>query len=798
MSGSGGFLADWTRGEKRFLAGAMLVALVLRYWHWSSFAPHAWFDFLGLDAKYYDEWAQRILREGLQGSDPYFMGPLYPHLLSGVYAMFGRSLDAVRHLQIGLSVATLPLLHALARAYGGRTLACVASGAAAVYGPFIYYSVSLLYPTLTIFLATALLLLLHESARRGSSRWAFGAGLVLGIYALGRGNIFLFAPIAFFWLITSWGAPFSPKWSRWRTGLRGGIPLAAGTIVAILPATIHNARAGDPTLLTTNGGLNFYIGNGPMASGGHETPVLYWEREDGTVETIVADLHQDVECRTEAEQALGRKLSYTEVSAFWFDQTVRYLARNPGMFFSRLLMKTVHFWSTYEIPQIEHFGYFRQFSTVLRGPALTFGLLGPLAVVGMALGLREWRRWLLLYLFVIGYSTSIVLFFVLARYRLPVLPALIPFAAMAAITLVDAGRRRRWGLAAGGAAGAIVVGWAMSANFYGVDETKGIAQIIYRHGIVEDSEENWAAAIEHYEEALRLKPGYDKAHLNLGIDLARLGRREEGLRHLEQAEEINPLYYRAPFNRGLLLEELGREAEAREAYARSVELEPNYLLGISALAELELLDGNLESARARFEGILAYDGRWEGRGHETARTRARRALTYLGWRDRLATSGQDVCFTASEAFRRVELARLRGRREQAFQLFRRYFEEGGACPEAYLALGRFLLERNEIDGGLDALERARAADPAFPSVHLELARVAASRRDPEEAIRLLERELTVSPDDPLPLLEMGLVHERLLEDPATAQTWYEKFRKAGGDPDRIEARRGTWRGPPSP
>ena len=30
-------------------------------------------------------------------------------------------------------------------------------------------------------------------------------------------------------------------------------------------------------------------------------------------------------------------------------------------------MKAVHFWSTYEIPQIEHFGYLRQYSGPLRG-----------------------------------------------------------------------------------------------------------------------------------------------------------------------------------------------------------------------------------------------------------------------------------------------------------------------------------------------------------------------------------------------------------------------------------------------
>jgi tetratricopeptide (TPR) repeat protein len=519
-------------------------------------APYPWFDFLGLDAKYYDEWAQRILREGLQAKD------------------------------LLLSTATVALAYLLARLWGGRRLAAVAAGMNAVYGPLIYYSVAILYPTVTVFLATSHLLLLYEAARRRSWGFAFAAGALLGIYALGRGNVLLFAPPAFFWLIAAWGDPVLPRLGRWRDGLAGGIALAAGTLLFILPATIHNARSGDAAFLTTNGGLNFYIGNGPMASGGHETPVLYVTRDDGTVETITADLHKDVECRTEAERVLGRSLTYTEVSSFYLAETLRFIRANPGTFLSRLVMKFTHFWSTYEVPQIEHFGYFRQFSRVLGGPTFSFGLLGPLTVIGMAFALREWRRWSLLYLFVIAYSTSVILFFVLARYRLPIVPALFPFAAYGLLEIIDAVRGGRWRRAGGAVAAAVLVAWLMQANFYGVDESKGIAQILYRHGIVADTNGDYEEAIGHYRDALALKPDYDKCHLNLGVDLARTGHPDEGMRHFQIAEQLNPDYYRAPFNRGALLDELGRFEEARAAYARSVEIEPRYLLGKVSLAEM--------------------------------------------------------------------------------------------------------------------------------------------------------------------------------------------------------------------
>ncbi|NNE44565.1 MAG: tetratricopeptide repeat protein, partial [Gemmatimonadetes bacterium] len=758
--------------------------------HWQSLSGYAWFDFLGLDALYYDEWAKRLMRDGWQGKDPYFMGPLYPYLLSIVYSVFGTGLDAVRHLQMFLSVGSVALIHFWVRRLGGARTAMVASGAAALYGPFIYYASSILYPTLTVFLATSLLLLLYEAAARKSVRLALAAGAVMGLYALGRGNILLFAPPAFFWLLAAWGRPQAPRWSGWKRGLQGGLALTAGTVLLILPATVHNLRTGDPTTLTTNGGLNFYIGNGPMANGGHVTPVLHLERPDGRVDLISADLTKDVECRTEAELATGRPMKYTEVSAFWADETWKFIRNNPGTFASRLVMKFAHFWSTYEIPQIEHFGYFRQFSLPLRGPVLTFGIIGPLALLGMALVLRRPGPWLLPLLFVVAYSTSIILFFVLARYRLPVLPALLPFAAMAALRIVDWGTERRFVPIGGSVAALAGLSWLMHANFYGIDETKGIAQIVYRHGIVADSQGDWDTAIAHYEEALRLKPDYPKGHLNLGVDLARVGRRDEAMAHLAEAERLDPTYYRAPYNQGSLLEDTGRHDEAAEAYARAVELEPRYLVARLALAEMHLVAGNTEAAREELRFITAYNDRWNPESNRAAQARAAQWTTYLDRRDELARTGHGECFEANRTFRLAEVARQRGRIQEALGVLRFYFEEGGACAEAYAVLGRILAGIGEVAGADDSLRRALAVDPTYPQVRVTLAQLAASQGDAETAATQLQEEIRLRPEDPAPYLELGLVEERLRKDPEAAERWFRRFAEAGGNPALLQQRRG--------
>lgn len=790
----------WTRVEARVLAVALFVAASMRILHWESMHAQPWTDFLGLDSKYYDEWAQRILREGLQGENPFFMGPLYPYFLAFVYKLAGRSLDVVRALQIVMSVASVGLLHVLARRFGGPALAMIASCACAVYGPIVYATTSILFDaTIPILLSCVLLLALLESASRRSVLAAFCAGLSLGVWALGRANILLFAPAAFFWLAAAWGRPFAPRLGAWRDGASGALALAAGTLLAILPATVHNIRTGDAALITTNGGLNLYIGNGPMASGGHETPVLEVKRPDGTTERIVADLQKDVECKTEAERVVGRPMKYTEVSDFYAGETWRALREAPGPFFSRFVRKIVLFWSDYEIPQIEHFGYFRKFSFPLSGPVLTFGAVAPLAIVGMGLAMRRRERgkWALPLLFVATFSTSVILFFVLDRYRLPIVPVLLVFAAYAALAVRDAVRERRFAFAGGLVGAALVLGLALRSNPYRIDEKRGIAQIVYRLGIVEDSRENWEAAAAHYREAIALKPEYDRAHLNLATDLARLGRGDEAMEHFRLAETLNPTYYRIPYNRGALLDESGRATEAEDAYRRSVELEPRYLLGHVALAELLLARGAADSARAHIGTVISYDGQWQAELNPAARVRAMRLTAALDEIDRLSQGGVGDCFRESEMYRRAEVARLRGRDDEALARLQQYFESGGTCAEAYRALGQILIERNEVEGAEDAFQRAVRAAPRISGARRELGRIAAMRGDADGALRELEEEARVNPTDPSTYLEIGLVHERLRDDSALASKWFTRYLERGGDEGYLESRRRSWKKPTS-
>ena len=105
------------------------------------------------------------------------------------------------------------------------------------------------------------------------------------------------------------------------------------------------------------------------------------------------------------------------------------IAADPGRFL-RLSLSRLGTWLIFW-PMAESSLY----SNIAR--PLSFGICLPFMLGGLVLSLREWRRWLLLYLFILPYTFLHVISWVQIRYRMPVDVALVPFAALAAVTLVS-------------------------------------------------------------------------------------------------------------------------------------------------------------------------------------------------------------------------------------------------------------------------------------------------------------------------------------------------------------------------
>jgi tetratricopeptide (TPR) repeat protein len=87
------------------------------------------------------------------------------------------------------------------------------------------------------------------------------------------------------------------------------------------------------------------------------------------------------------------------------------------------------------------------------------------------------------------------------------------------------------------------------------------------HGL--DRERNLAEAIEHYRQALRIKPDYALAHSNWGLALIQQGKPAEAIEHFQEALRIEPELAEAHTGWGVALARQGKLAEAAEHYRQA-------------------------------------------------------------------------------------------------------------------------------------------------------------------------------------------------------------------------------------
>jgi tetratricopeptide (TPR) repeat protein len=407
-----------------FLAAAVVYVVV--WWQYRSdpFATNYVSDALS-----YDRWAERIVENGL-GAEPVFhQAPLFPLLLSRVYASVtgpGRAAWSIG-LQVLLGCAAIACLVPLGRLWFGRRSAGVAAAALALlHGPFVFYAMKMLPVPLALATQAAGLVTLAIARHRGRGLLAACAGAIWGLACLTRSEMLLFAPFALAALVH----PDRPR-RRW-TALAGAY--VAGFALVVAPVTLHNLRQGDLVVVASSAGENLFIGNQRSAEGGYRAL-------DPTAGDIFS---QRVVAKRLAEQARERPLRPSEVSAYWRQRALREITSNPGAWLvleGKKLGRILHPGDPTDIYSyaLER----RTYLQVLYGLPVSSWAILLLGVVGATIALRgaAARTWPLAALVAV-HAVVLLTFFVDARLRLPLLFALCPYAGFA---VVEGARRWRSG-----------------------------------------------------------------------------------------------------------------------------------------------------------------------------------------------------------------------------------------------------------------------------------------------------------------------------------------------------------------
>ena len=618
------------------------------------------------------------------GPEPYFVSPLYVYFLAALFRLFGESLLLPQVVQAVLGAAAVGLLAATARRlFASEAVAAVAAALGALAGVVAFHEVLLLQSSLDPFLTALALYALVRATEGGRTAAFLAAGAAFGLLAANRPNALPAAAAAALVVVAL---------RRTRRSLLQAAVLGGGLLAALAPFAVRNrVVAGEWVLVSSHGGLNFYIGNNPEADGTyHAVP--------GITPSIEG---QARDARRVAEGALGHPASASEVSAYFFGRALDWMRSEPRAAAALFARKVAYVLNAVEVPLNYSFAYYRRDGPlVLRGLVVGSWLLVPLGLLGLVVRppVRDRVAFAAWASFVPVYALSVALFFVSARYRLPLLVPLTVSAAAATTQVarwVKQGRRR----AVAGAAAALLALCALCWWDVGLDDGLGHERsemvlhhlaagrdeaarellarteplldnpglLRYRMGLAYLERGQPAAAIPLFEGALEAEPGQPDIRLSLGQALLTAGEARAAEPHLRAARDAGI----APVEAGLGLERalaaLGRGTEAAQALA-------------AASAALPAGDGRaltlgLEAMRLQAPAVAEPALRRAVRNEPSsavAREALGLALAQLGREDEARAALEDACRldpqSATARFNLAVLSLQEGRHDEAGRL----------------------------------------------------------------------------------------------------------------------------------
>lgn len=544
-----GRVHDFLKNHRAILV-ILIVGLLIRISYLALYSNlPEWFA-LTVDNYYHHNWARAIADGNWLGSTTWFRAPFYIYSLGLLYKFFGISLWVGRLFGLAIGIASITTTYLIAKKVYRHKSALIAAALHALYPIVIYFESELLLDPLFTLLVQLSLLFFLRSFNTTDNRNICFSGFILGLAALTR-------PTALVFILPMLYYAFKLTMTDRKRPIRKVVLFLLPVFLCLMVSFTRNmVVADDPVLISSQGGINFYLGNNPAADGLSavmpEPMGFNWR--------IAQITH-------EANTVTGNILSPGQVSSFWFWEAVDWIKRAPGDFIALYFGKLYWSISNYEISNNRNLSnHFSKISLLKYNP-LRFSFIFMLAVIGYWASRKEkWEVRLLGSLIAI-YILITSLFFFNSRFRLPLLPFY--------FVLASAGARYLW----------LTV---VKRSFHAALPIGIIAGLVSIIPLVDLP-------------AKQSRP----AEISAGIHLYHQGKYRQAIDRFQKSAAIEPDFPELNLNLGVCYLKLGNEDSARYYLRKELAVNPGRVKAYTNLASIALLGEQFSTASALVDSVLA-------------------------------------------------------------------------------------------------------------------------------------------------------------------------------------------------
>jgi hypothetical protein len=346
------------------------------------------------------------------GAHRIWQEPLYPYLVALTYSVLGPDPRWVLAWQMALGVAGVILVYRISERHFGAT-AAFASGLLYVFCRPLVMHEGILLRDASIAIFGLVLVELTDWALQRRSPWRWG--LLGGAFGLAILLKSVYSP----YLLGLVVAATVLHWRQWRFLGQSLAATFLGILLICGPWIARNVSLGVPPL-----SVGGELGRGALAV--YNSADVKWE----SCAFISPDLAKDLAKREPA-------MLPTIIKAL---QTHPNLWSVVGMVWNKFDAA----WHWWERPDNVDSYFYEIYMPILAWLPVTVGVLSPLAIVGLLLAVRRFSQHIALYLFVLTAIAPLLLCIALARFRLPLVVAMIPFAGYATAQTIGWFGRQQW------------------------------------------------------------------------------------------------------------------------------------------------------------------------------------------------------------------------------------------------------------------------------------------------------------------------------------------------------------------
>lgn len=514
-------LQDMRRKDWILLATVLLTALIIRLIYLYFYQTLPDWEQLTLDNYYHHNWALSLVNGNPVGDTTYFRAPFYIYCLALVYKLFSISLWSARLFGLLVGLLTVTVTYFLGRKIFDHKCGLVAATAYACYPYAIYFETELLLVGLFTLLLTAAILSAQQWNRSSNFRFALLTGLLLGLASITRPTALALIPVLGLYHLYY----VKGKQGRWK----GLAPFALGLLLIIGPIFVRNLIvAQDPVLISSQGGINFYIGNNEIADGSTaalpEPMGANWRMSD------IASI---------AEKEAGDELKPGEVSSFWTRQAVAWISNNPSDF---AILQANRIYFSFLNPESSNnrdLGLFFDKISILSYNPLSFGLLFMFAVFGFAASCRANRSSRFLAIIVVIFTLVVSIFFLSSRFRQPLIPM---YAVLASYGLLELLRRSKTSLTGLFKAAGIcaLAGLFTFLPLTSMESSRKWSDEMSK-GLFHLATDDYPMALTYFHKAEATDSTLPEVNMNIGVTYLWLGNADSSAFYLEREIRFNPL-----------------------------------------------------------------------------------------------------------------------------------------------------------------------------------------------------------------------------------------------------------------